>query len=132
MLVHKHFICRAEVKKPPMKEEELRDWMQRTVKAINMKILDGPHCKYLDVVGNRGLTGVTIIETSHIAMHVWDESDPALMQLDIYTCGPIKLGTIFEMIDEFEPIKIDYKFLDREHDLTEVLSARRVDPNDLP
>ena len=30
---------------------------------------------------------VAIIETSHIAMHIWDEPKPALMQFDVYSCG---------------------------------------------
>jgi len=37
--------------------------------------------------GNQGLTSVTIIETSHIAVHVWDEVSPALMQMDVYSCA---------------------------------------------
>ena len=28
--------------------------------------------------GNRGITAVAIIETSHITMHIWDEPNPAL------------------------------------------------------
>ena len=38
--------------------------------------------------GNRGVTAFAIIETSHIAMHIWDEPNPALVQLDVYTCAP--------------------------------------------
>ena len=26
--------------------------------------------------GNRGITGIAVIETSHIAIHVWDEFNP--------------------------------------------------------
>ena len=33
--------------------------------------------------GNKGLTAFAIIETSHIAMHIWDEP-VALLQLDVY------------------------------------------------
>jgi S-adenosylmethionine/arginine decarboxylase-like enzyme len=70
--------------------------------------------------GNAGLTAVTIIETSHIAMHVWDEVTPALMQLDVYTCSTMDIKDVFAMLDQFEPSKVEYKYIDREHDLTMV------------
>ena len=82
-----------------------------------MKILMGPYAVYSDMVGNRGLTAVTIIETSHIAMHVWDEVDPALMQLDVYTCSTLDIEDVFEALKEFDPILIEYKYIDREHEL---------------
>jgi S-adenosylmethionine/arginine decarboxylase-like enzyme len=63
------------------------------------------------------LTAVTIIETSHIAMHVWDEVDPALMQLDVYTCSTLDIEDVFEALKEFDPMMIEYKYIDREHDL---------------
>ena len=78
----------------------------------------GPYAVYSDMVGNRGLTAVTIIETSHIAMHVWDEVDPALMQLDVYTCSTLDIEDVFDALEEFGPTKIEYKYIDREHDLT--------------
>jgi S-adenosylmethionine/arginine decarboxylase-like enzyme len=118
MLEHKHLIIRAEVKNPPTNEEWACKWISELVKDIDMKILMGPYAKYLDVAGNRGLTCVTIIETSHIAMHVWDETDPALMQLDVYTCGSLDIDKVLEKIKIFDPVKIEYKFLDRENGLT--------------
>lgn len=78
----------------------------------------GPYAVYSDMVGNRGLTAVTIIETSHIAMHVWDEVDPALMQLDVYTCSTLDIKNVFDALEEFGPTEIEYKYIDREHNLT--------------
>ena len=63
---------------------------------------------------------ICIIETSHIAMHVWDEPSPALIQLDVYTCGSLDINIIFEELKQFEPVKVEYKYLDREHGLNEV------------
>jgi S-adenosylmethionine/arginine decarboxylase-like enzyme len=117
MLEHKHLIIRAEVKKPPVNEILACEWIQELTEHINMKILIGPFAKYLDVEGNRGLTVAAIIETSHIVMHCWDESEPAIMQLDIYSCGPLEPDKVFEKIQQFEPIKVEYKFLDRETEL---------------
>jgi S-adenosylmethionine/arginine decarboxylase-like enzyme len=92
--------------------------MQDLVEAIDMKILMGPYSVYSDMVGNRGLTAVTIIETSHIALHVWDECEPALAQLDVYTCSKLDVEDVFEAIESWNPSKVEYKYIDREHNLT--------------
>jgi S-adenosylmethionine/arginine decarboxylase-like enzyme len=119
-VVHKHLIIRAEVGNP-LKEEKLAiDWMNKLVDKIGMKVMMGPFAKYLDVVGNRGLTAVAIIETSHIALHVWDEDKPALLQLDVYTCGPLDPYDVVEALREFHPTKIEMKYLDRENKLIEL------------
>ena len=94
--------------------------MTKLVDKIGMKICSGPHTAYVDIPGNSGVTGVVVIETSHIAIHVWDEAEPALLQLDVYTCGPFDMDTIFEDLEQFNPTKVEWKYLDREHDLTEV------------
>lgn len=78
----------------------------------------GPYAIYSDMEGNQGLTAVTIIETSHIAMHVWDEIEPALMQLDVYTCSTLNIEDVFDAMAQFEPTKVEYKYIDREHQLT--------------
>ena len=70
--------------------------------------------------GNRGLTCVTIIETSHVAIHVWDEGAPCLVQLDVYTCGDLNKQIIFDALEKFDPVKIDYKYLDREKEFIEL------------
>lgn len=120
MLVHKHLVVRAEVKNPPRDEDKIIEWIGDLIRDIGMKVLIGPFAKYLDVVGNRGLTVAAIIETSHVAMHVWDETDPGLLQLDVYTCGPLDTSVIFRYLEQFDPVKVEYKYLDREHGLTEV------------
>lgn len=120
MLEHKHLIIRAEVHSPPLANEtdQMEMWFQNLIESIGMNILRGPFVTYLDKAGNRGFTGVCIIETSHVAMHVWDESTPGLMQLDVYTCGALDINVVFDKLRVFRPTKIDYKFLDREHGFT--------------
>jgi len=120
MLVHKHLIIRAEVTDPPKNEEFVKFWMTNLIETIGMKILMGPFVKYLDKEGNRGITTVTIIETSHIAMHVWDEGNPSLIQLDVYTCGPLDPSLVVEKLKQFNPVKVEMKYLDREHNLVEL------------
>jgi len=120
-LFHKHLIIRAEVNNPLMSAEKVsQEWMPALIDKIGMKILMGPYAVYSNVVGNRGLTAVTIIETSHIAMHIWDEVSPALMQLDVYTCGSLDPYDIVDSIAEFDPVSIEMKYLDREHNLVEI------------
>lgn len=56
-----------------------------------------------------------MIETSHIAIHVWDEPIPAMMQLDVYSCAEFDPYRIAEKIKvDFNTTKLDYKFLNRE------------------
>ena len=55
-----------------------------------------------------------------MAIHVWDEESPSLIQMDVYTCGPLDTNIIFKELEQFEPVKIEYKYLDREHGLTEI------------
>jgi S-adenosylmethionine/arginine decarboxylase-like enzyme len=118
VLEHKHLIVRAELNNPPRCTTAIEAWMRKLVEAIDMKILMGPYAVYSDMEGNRGLTAVTIIETSHIALHVWDEVNPALMQLDVYTCSTLDINDVFSAIEFWDPTKIEYKYIDREHDLT--------------
>ena len=77
----------------------------------------GPFAKYVTKPGNRGLTVASIIETSHIVLHSWDETDPAIVQLDVYTCSELDEDTIFKQLETFQPTKITYKYYDRENNL---------------
>jgi len=132
ILVHKHLIVRAEAVNPPMEVPHLTDWLHNFIDFINMKVLMGPYVVYHDVPGNRGITGATIIETSHIVMHVWDEPSPALMQFDVYSCGEFDAETICKKIQkDFNVVKIDYKFLDRETGLRDVSGGYHVYENRL-
>jgi S-adenosylmethionine/arginine decarboxylase-like enzyme len=127
ILVHKHLIVRAEAISPPMNTEFLTKWLEDFIKYINMKVLMGPYVIYHDVPGNRGITGAAIIETSHIVMHVWDEPSPALMQFDVYSCGEFDAEQICRLIQmDFDVVKIEYKFLDRENELKDISGGYHV------
>jgi len=115
ILIHKHLIIRAEINNPPMSVELLTEWFKGLIDSIGMKLMMGPYVAYCDMPGNRGITGIAVIETSHIAMHVWDEPNPALMQLDVYSCAEFDPYKIAEKIkNDFFAVKCDYKFLNRE------------------
>ena len=119
MIKHHHFIGRFEVAKPPLGSEKayLEDWMANLIEGQGMNILSGPHVAYVDTVGNRGLTGVAIIETSHVAVHIWDETSPALVQLDFYTCGTLDKDAILRAINPWGVVKNAFLVLDRERSL---------------
>ena len=113
--VHKHLIIRAEANRVPTDEEQLTEWLKEFIDSIHMKILMGPYVKYCKMEGNRGITGIAVIETSHIAIHVWDEPNPALMQIDVYSCAEFDVDEIANKIkSDFDVVKLDYKYLNRE------------------
>ena len=120
---HKHLIVRADIGWCPQEEDlnKISDWIRSLIKKIDMKLLAGPYTTYVNEKGNKGMTSVAIIETSHIALHIWDEISPGLMQLDVYSCADFNPPDVFDKVNElFQTIKMEYKFLDREKELVEV------------
>jgi len=120
---HKHLIVRADIGWCPQEEDlnKISDWIRSLIRKIDMKLLAGPYTTYVSEKGNKGMTSVAIIETSHIALHIWDEVNPGLMQLDVYSCADFNPENIFDKVNElFKTVKIEYKFLDREKELVEV------------
>ena len=120
---HKHLIVRADIGWCPQEEDlnKISDWIRNLIKKIDMKLLAGPYTTYVNEKDNKGMTSVAIIETSHIALHIWDEVSPGLMQLDVYSCANFNPPDVFDKINAlFQTIKMEYKFLDREKELVEV------------
>ena len=121
VLEHKHIIIRAEVSEPITRRNKAIKFLNRIIKAIGMKAMYGPTASYCKMNGNRGVTAFAIIETSHIAMHIWDEPKPALMQFDVYSCGEFDVKEICDKIkEEFNVKKIEYKYLNRETGLVDI------------
>ena len=113
MLQHKHIIIRAEVKQPPQDIRKVKKWLRKLVKAIGMRPLGRPTAVYVNKEENKGITAVQCIETSHIALHCWDEVSPAIVQLDVYTCGTLDKEIVLLFLDEFDPVKVDHAIIDR-------------------
>jgi S-adenosylmethionine/arginine decarboxylase-like enzyme len=128
---HKHLIIRAEVNNPMMGEKEIKKWLRNLVNKIEMKIIKGPYAAYVSKEGNRGLTAIVMIETSHIAIHIWDETSPALVQCDVYSCAEFSSNEVLVEFMEMEPIKIEHMLLDRAVEiktLTHSTSAHKSSP----
>ena len=117
-VVHKHIIIRAEVLEPITSEKELKKWLRDLVKIIKMKIIKGPYASYVTREGNRGITGVVMIETSHISIHIWDEERPSLVQCDIYSCAEFQQGEVIMHLGIMKPQKIEYMMVDRSEEIS--------------
>jgi S-adenosylmethionine/arginine decarboxylase-like enzyme len=115
-LYHKHLLINAKINKPFTSAYQGIDFLKELVDKIDMKIIQGPYASYVNKIGNRGLTAVVMIETSHIAFHIWDEKNPALIQFDLYTCGSLQIKKVLDVfIDTFEVNTMDWVLFDREN-----------------
>lgn len=125
MIYHKHLLVNAKVKNPINTEQQGIDFLKNLVEKIDMKIIQGPFASYVDKEGNRGLTAVVMIETSHIAFHIWDESNPALVQFDLYTCGKLDLEKVIKIFKETFTIEsLEFILFDRENGFVEEVSGK--------
>jgi S-adenosylmethionine/arginine decarboxylase-like enzyme len=100
MALHNHVLINGYTLLPPTDEKQTIVWMQQLVDSIEMKTIQGPFASYVTKEGNRGLTAVVMIETSHIAMHVWDETDPGFMQFDLYTCSTLPVEKVIKNLED--------------------------------
>lgn len=110
MALHNQLLINGYSDTPPTDEAFVKQWMEDLVKQIDMKIIQGPYTAYVTKEGNRGLTAVVMIETSHIALHVWDEDNPGMIQFDLYTCSTLPVNDVIENLKSNLGLK-DYSFM---------------------
>ena len=128
MIYHKHLLVNAKVKSPMREESAAIEFLQNLVDKIDMKIIKGPFAAYVDKDGNKGLTAIVMIETSHIAFHIWDEADPGLIQFDLYTCGQLELNKVISIFKEhFNVVEMDFVLFDRENGFVVEQTGREAD-----
>jgi S-adenosylmethionine/arginine decarboxylase-like enzyme len=119
MIQHKHLIVNALIERPITEETEAERFLSNIVHQIRMKPIIKPKAKYVNAEGNRGMTACILIETSHIAFHIWDEKDPAELRFDLYTCGSLDAAFVHVLLDyQFGIIQSTWQLLDRESDIT--------------
>ncbi len=124
MIYHKHLLVNAKISNAVKSEAQGIEFLTNLVDKIDMKIIKGPFASYVNVEGNRGLTGIVMIETSHIAFHIWDEVRPGLIQFDLYTCGQLELDKVISIFKEtFDIVTLDYILFDRENGFVEESSG---------
>ncbi len=125
MIYHKHLLINAKVKDPMNTEQQGIDFLRSLVESIDMKIIQGPFSSYVDKEGNKGLTAIVMIETSHIAFHIWDEPNPGLLQFDLYTCGTLDLDKVINKISSaFSIESMEYILFDRENGFVQEASGK--------
>lgn len=120
MLQHKHIIVRAEINNPPFETAQVEAKLSQLVSDLGMNALYGPKAMYCELEHNEGMTAFVILSTSHAVIHTWDKCEKPILQLDVYTCSDLDTQVIFDWIEEYEPTKVEFKYLDREHGLTEI------------
>lgn len=121
ILDHKHLIIRAVVENPPKDIASFKSWMIALVEFIDMELMAEPLVVRSEMEGNKGITGLAVITTSHIAIHSWDEEDPAIMQIDVYSCkefDPQKI--VSKIVSDFNATRIDAVYVDRNKALVEI------------
>lgn len=118
--VHKHTLITALVDNPPKDERQCEEWFDRLIKSIDMKIMVPPRAYYCDKDGNRGLTCVAIIETSHITLHAWDECNPGLIELDVFSCKEYDINDVMISLKEFGLRSVNFRCIDRTNGLEEI------------
>jgi S-adenosylmethionine/arginine decarboxylase-like enzyme len=116
-LFHQHLLVKAFVKNPPREVEPFEKWLANLVQTINMKIVAGPVAKYVNAVGNSGITGFCLIETSHIVCHCWDEPDPAMLQFDVYSCSCFDPQVVIDSLKQFGLVSYESMMIHRNTDM---------------
>lgn len=115
-LHHQHLLIRAFVTHPPVEENVLNLWMTELVADIKMKVVVPAKSKYVDAVGNEGLTGSINIETSHMAIHIWSSLDLPRIEMDVYSCACFETETILKKLNEWGLVKYHAMMVDRNDD----------------
>lgn len=124
--LHKHLLINGYSLTPPTSKRRLKKWLNQLVHDIGMKRIGGPFIRYVKAEGNRGFTAVVMIETSHIALHVWDEGPKPYFRFDLYTCGPLHHTTVLNEVQVFlDADEIEWMALDREAGFFEYDNGRR-------
>ncbi len=110
---HLHLIVRAHVEHPPTSEKEVNDWLVELVNLVGMQVVAGPTSVYVSEPGNEGVTGTVTLATSHASIHVWDHVRPSLVQFDIYSCKEFLKETVFDHLNKFKIVDMQWVYIDR-------------------
>ncbi len=81
--------CNEKIKDP----QAIREFLEEVVKRVNMSILEGPIIAE-GQVENPGISGLVIIDFSHISIHTFTKYNEAL--IDIFSCKPFERNPIVD------------------------------------
>lgn len=116
-------VGKAYLAAPPVTEAAMNAWLLDLVEKIEMKVLMGPYSINCDTLGNEGVTGTIVIETSHCAGHCWHMVERPFMMFDVYSCVEFDSQTVLRnMHEHFNIVSCDYAVLDRNETISIVES----------
>jgi S-adenosylmethionine/arginine decarboxylase-like enzyme len=125
---HNHLLINAKTPWPIRNKRQMKKWLKGLVKDIGMNLIAGPFVHYVNKPGNRGLTAVVMIETSHIALHIWDEMQPAHVQFDIYTCAGLdEEKTLLKIVNDLKITDVEWVYFNREVGFKKVSEGSSID-----
>lgn len=110
---HQHLIVRGFCKKPFTSSDDLNKWFIDLVHNVEMEVVAGPTSVYVSEEGNEGVTGTVTLATSHSSIHIWDHTDPALFQFDIYSCKLYDIQIVFDHLNIMDVISFEWLLIDR-------------------
>jgi S-adenosylmethionine/arginine decarboxylase-like enzyme len=109
-------MLRAEICRPLLTCANARRFLREAIRACEMNIINGAHAVLGTVPGNEGVSATAILDFSHAALHEWPHREPAVLQLDIYTCGAIEptAELIAPLLAPLGVIRVSAMSVDRE------------------
>lgn len=90
-------------------EDKVKEILEEVVKEAKLNKVGSIYKQFQPY----GVTGVILIEESHVSIHTWPEFE--LVNLDIFTCGDVsKVDKAFELcLEKFKPTSYKHEILDR-------------------
>lgn len=123
--VHLHLMVRAEIVNPPGVNDvkAVDTFMTNLVSHVRMRVLSPAVTLWCDEPGNEGITSSILLTTSNSVIHIWNYEDgTGLLEFDLYSCAFFTPEEVTGFIKtHFSVTKMRYKFIDREHDLVDIL-----------
>ena len=108
---HKQLIIRSKVEEPPKDEQAAVVWVCELVDIVKGDLLE-----VRSTTTDQGYSVFAMMEMSHISLHVWD-SDPSLVQLDVYICDKMAPTDIFDHFEKLGVLTKSFMYIDRENTL---------------
>jgi S-adenosylmethionine/arginine decarboxylase-like enzyme len=124
---HKHMVLNASVRHPIIDENGCKNWLEKLVEIIDMKILIPPVAKYCDTFGNEGVTGTVVIETSHSSIHIWHKEEVPYIKMDVYSCKNFNPQDVVNYVNEtMNLISGGYTIIDRNTDVPTIIQSIQI------
>lgn len=113
----KHILVHGCLAEPLYEDfvKPLEKWFEGLVEAVNMNILVAPSAVWCDTIGNEGITGSVIIDTSHASIHIWNTDEP-FFKFDLFSCKDYDVDTVIKELKKLNTTRVTYCIIDRDGD----------------